>query len=93
MQMDIKINKSKFTDKDILFDAILSQREIAYEYNQLVLDCTNPKTRNAIITIICEEYRIYGELIDEMQKRDWLFKPPIDKELESKIKNNLLGKE
>lgn len=91
--MDIKINKSKFTDKDILLDAILSQKEIAHEYNKLILNCTTPQTRNSIVTILCENYRILGELTDEMKKRDWLFSLPIDDELSTKIKDNLLNKD
>lgn len=91
--MDIKINKSKFTDKDILTAAISSQKAIACEYNQLILDCTTPQIRSALTSILCEKYRIHGELLTEMQKRDWLFCPTIDEELATKIKDNLLKKD
>lgn len=87
------INKNKLTDKDILLDALYSQKAITYEYNQLILDCSTPQIRNSITTILCEEYRIHGELLDEMKKRNWQFTPLIDDETATQIFNNLNNKD
>lgn len=91
--MDIKINKTKFTDNDIILDALYSEKELATQYNQLILDSTTPEIRNTTITILYEIYRIHGELLDEMKKRNWLFYLPIAEETATKIKNNLLKKD
>lgn len=91
--MDIKINKSKFTDNDILNDAVYFQKQIATEYNQLILDSTNSQARNSIIAILCEEYRILGELQTEIQKRNWSFSLPIDEDISNKVIDNLLKKD
>lgn len=86
-------NKLKLTDQDIILDALYSQKQISNEYNQLILDCTTPTTRNSIIAILCEEYRIHGELLDEMQKRNWNFTIPINDEIANCVKDNLLKKQ
>lgn len=91
--MDIKINKAKFTDTDIILDALYSEKELAKQYNDLILDCTTVMLRTNIISILCEIYRIHGELLEEMKKRNWLFTLPIEEETASKIKDNLLKKD
>lgn len=62
---------SKFSDKEIMTDAIASQKLISGVYNTYANECTNTNLRDTFLNILNEEHRIQTDIFEEVQKRGW----------------------
>ncbi|MCL2096801.1 MAG: spore coat protein [Oscillospiraceae bacterium] len=60
-----------FSDKDILQDALASQKFITGNYSTFTNECVTPEVRGVFMSILKEEHDIQNEVFTEMQKRGW----------------------
>ena len=60
-----------FSDKDILTDALASQKFVTGNYNTFTSECVTPEVRGVFMSILKEEHDIQNEVFTEMQKRGW----------------------
>lgn len=63
--------QTKFGDKDILTDALSSQKFVTGGYNTSVNECATPALRNDFLNILNEEHQMQSEIFTEMQTRGW----------------------
>lgn len=64
-------NANSFGEKDMLTDALSSQKFVTENYNASANECSNPSIKNEFVNILNEEHQIQFELFSEMHKRGW----------------------
>ena len=62
---------TSFGDKEMLADALSTQKFVTGNYSMFATECATPKIRSDILTILSEEHQIQNELFCEMQTRGW----------------------
>ena len=62
---------TNYTDKNIMCDAIVTQKFITGGYNYSANECAHPNVKNALMDILNEEHCILHDVFDEMSKRGW----------------------
>lgn len=62
---------NNFDDKQILTDALSTQKMITSNYNNFVNESATPEVRNDVMNILSEEHQIEYSLFSEMQRRGW----------------------
>jgi len=67
----MKSTSAMFSDKDILTDALASQKFVTGNYNTLTTECATPEVRGVFMSILKEEHDIQNEVFMEMQNRGW----------------------
>ena len=67
-----------FSDKEIMQDALASQKFITGNYNTFTSECVTPQVRGVFMSILKEEHEIQNEVFTEMQKRGWYQVQPAD---------------
>ena len=72
----------KFDEKQMLGDALNSQKFIAGVYNNDAMECATPAVRSCICGILEDEHRMQQELFEEMNSRGYY---PVEKAEEKKI--------
>ena len=60
-----------FSDKDILQDALASQKFVTGNYNTFTNECVTPEVRGVFMSILKDEHDIQNEVFTEMQRRGW----------------------
>lgn len=60
-----------FGDKEILSDALNSQKFITDNYNLFTNECSSAKVRNAFLKILKEEHMIQADVFNEMSAMGW----------------------
>lgn len=68
----------KFDDREIMNDALISQKFLTDDYNIFVGECSTPTVYNDFMTILAEEHQIQNEVIQEMSKRGWYQTQPAE---------------
>ena len=58
-------------DKDLLGDALDSQKQITGSYNTSANESATPAVRDELLNILRDEHTIQASLFAEMQKRGW----------------------
>lgn len=76
--MEMKINTLKFDDKEMMNDALLSQKNLTSDYNTFANECATPGVRNEFLSILSEEHQIQADVFEELSKRGWYQVPPAD---------------
>lgn len=64
-------NNLPMKDKDMMDDALSSQKFITGVYNTFANECNEPNIRNEMLNILNDEHHIQAELYTEMTKRGW----------------------
>lgn len=64
-------NQVNFEDKDMLDDALSSQKFITEIYNTYANECSTPALKTEFMNILNEEHQIQFDVFGEMQKRGW----------------------
>lgn len=62
---------SNFGDREMMDDALSSQKFITENYNSFANECASPAFKTELMNILSEEHQIQHEIFDEMQKRGW----------------------
>ncbi|MFT8887680.1 MAG: spore coat protein [Ethanoligenens sp.] len=63
--------KNQWGDKEILADAVMTQKEMAFRYNVSASESITPNLHNEFLELLKDEQEILSELYTEMQKRGW----------------------
>ena len=77
--MEIKIDTQKFNDKEMIHDALYSQKLMTENYNLFANECSSPQVRDVFMNILNEEHQIQSDVFDEMSKRGWYPTQPAEK--------------
>lgn len=72
------MGQNDFGDREMLDDALSSQKAIAGGYNLCANECAAPALKTELMNLLCEEHQIQHELFLEMQKRGWYQPEPAD---------------
>ena len=78
------MNNQKFGDKEMLTDALSSQKFITDTYNTFANECSDDALKSEFINILSEEHDIQHQVFKEMQNRGWYATETAD---QSKIVN------
>ena len=70
-QINNYFNLNSFGEKEMLTDALASQKYVTENYNTFANECANPAVKNEFMDILNEEHQIQFELFSEMNKRGW----------------------
>ncbi|MGI5893986.1 MAG: spore coat protein [Candidatus Merdivicinus sp.] len=62
---------NQFDDREILKDALLSEKMAVNGYNQFCCETVTPKIRQQFLSLLSEEHEIQNVVFQEMQKRGW----------------------
>ena len=57
--------------KEILEDALMSQKHITEGYNTFAGECVNEQLRSTFLNILDDEHRIQADAFCDMQSRGW----------------------
>ena len=76
--MEIKINTEAFDDKEMLNDALISQKLMTADYNTFANECATPGIRNEFLSLLSEEHQIQADVFEELNKRGWYEVSPAD---------------
>ncbi len=58
-------------EKEILQDALMSQKQISGGYNSYAGECVNQNLRTAFLDILKDEHAIQADVFCDMQSRGW----------------------
>lgn len=72
----------KFDEKQMLGDALNSQKFVSSAYNADILECATPQLKKCFCGILEDEHSIQQEIFDEMSTRGYY---PVEKAKEEKI--------
>lgn len=67
----MQIKQNQFGDKEMITDALTSQKSITGSYNTFANECATPALRSEFMNILSDEHQIQHEIFTEMQKRGW----------------------
>lgn len=76
----------KFDDREIMNDALASQKFLTDDYNIFAGECSTPTVYNDFMTILSEEHQIQNEVYQEMSKRGWYHTQPAKQEKINEVK-------
>ena len=72
----------KFEEKQMLTDALNSQKFIAGVYNNDAMECATPTVKRCISNILEDERRMQEEIFEEMNSRGFY---PVEKAQDQKV--------
>ena len=75
-----------FSDKDILQDALASQKFVTGNYNTFTTECITPEVRGVFMSILKEEHDMQNEVFTEMQRRGWYQVQPAEQQKLQQVK-------
>ncbi|WP_312645224.1 spore coat protein [Hydrogenoanaerobacterium sp.] len=67
----MQVNTNQYGDKEMMDDALSSQKFVTGGYNNFANECATPALKTDFMNILNEEHQIQHELFLEMQKRGW----------------------
>lgn len=62
---------NNFTDKNIMTDALSTQKSVTAGYNYSANEAANPNVKNLMMDLLNEEHCLQHEVFEEMSKRGW----------------------
>ena len=65
------MNMGTMGDKEILGDALATQKQITSSYNTFAGECQCRELRDSFLNILKEEHTIQSDLFDEASSRGW----------------------
>ena len=82
------MNKHTMTDKEMLTDALSSEKFMTDHYNQYANECASPSLMNEFMNLLSEEHQIQHVVFTEMHKRGWYQtqEAPAEKVQQAKLK-------
>ena len=82
------MQKHTLNDREILCDALSSEKFMTENYNNYANECASPSLMNEFMNLLSEEHQIQHDVFTEMQKRGWYQtqQSPADKVQEAKMK-------
>lgn len=86
-----QIQTQGFDDREILNDALISQKFLTDDYNIFAGECSTPAVYNDFMNILAEEHQIQNEVFQEMSKRGWYQTQPAEQQKINEAKTKFLG--
>ena len=82
------MQKHTLNDREILCDALSSEKFMTENYNNYANECASPSLMNEFMNLLSEEHQIQHDVFTEMQKRGWYQtqQAPADKVQQAKMK-------
>lgn len=74
-------NSKPMGDKEMLYDALVSQKFLSENYNSFANECATPNVKNGFMSILNEEHTIQNEVFCEMQSRGWYQVKPAEQQM------------
>ncbi|MPN39274.1 hypothetical protein SDC9_186802 [bioreactor metagenome] len=65
----MQMNNQSYGDKEILFDALNTQKQITANYNTFANECADPVLRNTMMDILNDEHSIQFDVFCELHSR------------------------
>lgn len=62
---------NNFTDKNIMTDALATQKAVTACYNYSANEAANPSVKNTMMDLLNEEHTLQHQVFEEMSKRGW----------------------
>ncbi|MDR0862427.1 MAG: spore coat protein [Oscillospiraceae bacterium] len=59
------------TDRQILQDSLMSQKQMTGSYNTFAGECANPQLRSTMLNILTDEHTIQADIFCHMQSKGW----------------------
>jgi spore coat protein CotF len=78
----------QFGDKEVMQDALTSEKYITETYNIWVNECATPEVRNQFKSILDEEHNMQNDVFCEMQTRGWYKTPAAEQPKVDQAKQN-----
>lgn len=86
------MQSQSFNDKEMLMDALSSQKMMTESYNQFANECTSSMLLNEFLNLLSEEHQIQHDVFTELQKRGWYQLQDAPSEKIEQVKKNLASK-
>ena len=81
----------QFDDKNMMDDALASQKFITETYNTFANECSDPQLKEQFVNLLEDEHRIQHEVFTEMQKRGWYQTEPAEQDKINQAKQKYLS--
>ena len=80
--------KQTLTDREMLTDALSSEKFMTENYNTYANECASPSLMNEFMNLLSEEHQIQHDVFSELQNRGWYPPPsaPAEKVQQAKMK-------
>lgn len=65
------MQKQTLTDREMLTDALSSEKFMTENYNTYANECASPSLMNEFMNLLSEEHQIQHDVFSELQKRGW----------------------
>ena len=80
--------KQTLTDREMLTDALSSEKFMTENYNTYANECASPSLMNEFMNLLSEEHQIQHDVFSELQKRGWypIQSAPAEKVQQAKMK-------
>ena len=80
--------KQTLTDREMLTDALSSEKFMTENYNTYANECASPSLMNEFMNLLSEEHQIQHDVFSELQKRGWYptQSAPAEKAQQAKMK-------
>ena len=59
------------TERQILQDSLMSQKQITGSYNTFAGECVSEQLRSTMLNILSEEHKIQADIFRDMQMHGW----------------------
>lgn len=84
----MEFQNHNFDDREILNDALISQKFLTDDYNIFAGECSTPVIYNEFMSILADEHQIQNDIFQEMAKRGWYQTQPAEQQKinETKVK-------
>lgn len=63
------LNTQSYGDKEMLNDALVTEKALTADYNSYSNECANSNVRNTLLQILNEEHEIQADVFNEMHTR------------------------
>ena len=84
-------NNCNFSDREMMDDALSSQKFITDGYNAFANECATPALLAECMNLLDEEHQIQHDVFAEMQKRGWYATEPADQNKVNQAKQKFQG--
>jgi len=82
----MQINIQNYGEKEILNDALVTEKAITGAYNTFSNECANPNVRSVMLQLLNEEHDIQFDVFNEMHTRGFYPTPLAEQEMVSQAK-------
>lgn len=74
-------NTPSYGEKEMLNDALISEKAITSEYNSFSNECANCNVRDVMLQILNEEHQIQADVFNEMHTRGYYPTPAAEQQM------------